>query len=152
MAQHVQRSLTYELITHASSFAQIRWQQQNNGVVDGRYWYRIWVGTKIVGMRLLYNDTQIPPKDDERTGTDNHFFLSKRQGNGMEKSIRRLLMHKRRHNCPEYPPVGYHPVQWLVLEVTKQWPTDDATPRQNSTNAFVYSTIALNYARQTRGN
>jgi len=75
-------------------------------------------------LRQLY-DTQILPKDDERSIK---FVQEARRRNGEYMQSPQAQTPYDIHNCPEYPPEGY-PVQWPVLEVTKNWPTDDATPR-----------------------
>jgi hypothetical protein len=70
-------------------------------------------------------DTAILPKDDERSI---NFVRETRKRNGAYTQAAGAQTPYDINNCPEYPPEGY-PVQWPVLEVTKNWPTNDATPR-----------------------
>ena len=70
-------------------------------------------------------DTAILPKDDERAI---NFVQEARKRNGAYTQAAGAQTPYDIHNCPEYPPDGY-PIQWPVLEVTNNWPTNDATPR-----------------------
>mmetsp|Transcript_36979 Transcript_36979/g.75384 ORF Transcript_36979/g.75384 Transcript_36979/m.75384 type:complete len:617 (-) Transcript_36979:128-1978(-) len=70
-------------------------------------------------------DIAILPKNDERSIK---FVQETRERNGAYTQIAAAQTPYDIHNCPEYPPEGY-PIQWPILEVTKNWPTDDATPR-----------------------
>lgn len=69
-------------------------------------------------------DFDILPKDDERSIK---FVQDTRAQNGAYTQIEAAQTPYDIHNCPEYPPEGY-PIQWPILEVTKNWPTDDTTP------------------------
>lgn len=70
-------------------------------------------------------DTQILPKDDERSIK---FVQEARKRNGEYTQAPEAQTPYDIYNCPEYPPENY-PMQWPVLELTGHWPTDDATPR-----------------------
>ena len=72
-------------------------------------------------------DTVILPKDDARSIK---FVQETRERNGEYKQIAAAQTPYDIHNCPEDPPEGY-PIQWPILEVTANWPTDDATPRHD---------------------
>jgi hypothetical protein len=70
-------------------------------------------------------DTAILPKDDERSIK---FVQETRNRNGAYTQAVGAQTPYDINDCPEYPPEGY-PIQWPVLEVTKNWPTNDANPR-----------------------
>jgi len=67
-------------------------------------------------------DTEILPKDDERSLA---FVEAERakQGQYVQKLPQAQTPYDI-HNCPEYPVEDY-PIQWPVLDVLHNWPTDD---------------------------
>jgi len=69
-------------------------------------------------------DTTILPRDDERSLK---FVEEERKRQGIYKQSPHAQTPYDIHNCPEEPPKGY-PMQWPVLAVLQNWPTDDPTP------------------------
>ncbi|KAL7526134.1 hypothetical protein ACHAXR_001335, partial [Thalassiosira sp. AJA248-18] len=72
-------------------------------------------------------DTEILPKDDERSL---QFVEAERKRHGVYKQSPDAQTPYDINNCPEYPPKGY-PMQWPVLDVLHNWPTDDPTPEKH---------------------
>mmetsp|Transcript_16172 Transcript_16172/g.30493 ORF Transcript_16172/g.30493 Transcript_16172/m.30493 type:complete len:616 (+) Transcript_16172:258-2105(+) len=69
-------------------------------------------------------DTEILPKDDERSVA---FVEAERKRQGIYTQSPYAQTPYDIHNCPSHPPDGY-PMQWPVLDVTANWPTDDPNP------------------------
>mmetsp|Transcript_23378 Transcript_23378/g.50026 ORF Transcript_23378/g.50026 Transcript_23378/m.50026 type:complete len:612 (-) Transcript_23378:218-2053(-) len=88
------------------------------------------IGTKkrwYTDLRREY-DTEILPKDDERSLK---FVEAERKRQGLYRQSPQAQTPYDIHNCPEHPPEGY-PMQWPVLDVTRNWPTDDPTRPKHS--------------------
>ena len=73
-------------------------------------------------------DTEILPKDEDRSI---QFVKAKRKEQGVYTQSPHAKTPYDIYNCPEHPPEGY-PIQWPVLEVLKNWPTDDPTPEKHT--------------------
>lgn len=72
-------------------------------------------------------DTDVLPKDDERSIK---FVEEERERQGVYAQSPKASTPYDVHDCPDSPPKGY-PVQWNVLEVLENWPTDDSDPQRH---------------------
>ena len=71
-------------------------------------------------LRQVY-DEEILPKDDERSLT---FVTEERIRKGTYVQSSQADTPYDINNCPDHPPENY-PIQWPVLDVLTNWPTDD---------------------------
>lgn len=70
-------------------------------------------------------DTEILPRDDERSL---EYVNAERGRQGAYHQSPNAQTPYDINNCPEHPPEGY-PMQWPVLDVIDNWPTDDPSPK-----------------------
>lgn len=98
-------------------------------------WYIIPDSMKKIGNKAKWYaelrkewDTEILPKDDERSVK---FAKEERERLGVYTQSPDAETPYDIYNCPEYPPEGY-PMQWPVLDVLENWPTDDPNPQKHT--------------------
>ena len=73
-------------------------------------------------------DTHILPKDDGRSIMA---VTAIRERQGIYTQAPGAQTPYDIHDCPDYPPEGY-PMQWPVLDVLENWPTDDPRPEKHT--------------------